>query len=261
MENNNYKGHCLIIGGTRGIGRAVVKCFIQENYKLSVIGKRIPYEKDKEMQGVNYQIVNILDDQKLKGTLETLIQKNGKLNNLIFLQRYRDNQPDAWNGEIGTSLTATKNIIEFCKDHFEEKKENSIVIVSSIASKFIADEQPLSYHVAKAGINQLMKYYAVALGYKKIRVNAVSSGTILKEESKEFYIKNNELQELYKKITPLQRMGTSEDIANVISFLCNEKSSFITGQNIVVDGGASLQWHESLARKLSLSKDFNSIRK
>jgi NAD(P)-dependent dehydrogenase (short-subunit alcohol dehydrogenase family) len=56
---------------------------------------------------------------------------------------------------------------------------------------------------------------------------------------------------LYKTIIPLARMGTSEEVANVIAFLCSHKASFVTGQNIVVDGGLSLIWQETLARRLS----------
>lgn len=57
--------------------------------------------------------------------------------------------------------------------------------------------------------------------------------------------------DLYKKITPLGRMCTAADIADAVMFLCSPESSFITGQSLVVDGGLSLRWHESLARELS----------
>ena len=74
--------------------------------------------------------------------------------------------------------------------------------------------------------------------------------TFLKEESKEFYLKNDALQDLYRRITPMQRMGTAEDSARLIAFLCSPVSGFINGQNIYVDGGLSLVWPETLARKL-----------
>src|SRR5690606_26429615 len=107
-----------------------------------------------------------------------------------------------------------------------------------------------SYHVGKAGMNQMMRYYAVNLGRKGIRVNGVTPFTFLKEESKEFYLKNDALQDLYRRITPMQRMGTAEDSARLIAFLCSPVSGFINGQNIYVDGGLSLVWPETLARKL-----------
>lgn len=253
------KKHTLIVGGTRGIGRVVVRTLSKENHVLSVIGRRPPSEIDRHTPDVHYWVVDLLDPKRLSVALAEIIHQNGKLNNLVFSQRYRREEDD-WIGEIETSLTATKNVIERLVDEFDDANENSIVIVSSIASHYVAEEQALSYHVAKAGLNQMVRYYALVLGPKGIRINCVSPGTVLKEESKEFYLQNKRLYNLYKRLTPLGRMGTSDDIANVIAFLCSPKASFITGQNIVVDGGVSVQWHESLARKLTPLEDLNPIR-
>ncbi len=249
MERN----HSLIVGGTRGIGRALVRTLAKENHVLSVIGRRPPAETDRHIPDVHYWVVDLLDQESLADALADVIKQNGKLNHLVFLQRYRG-EGDDWVGEIETTLTATKYVIERLVDEFDGSDEDSIVIVSSIASHFVAEEQALSYHVAKAGLNQMIRYYAVVLGSRGIRVNGVSPCTILKEESREFYLQNERLYNLYKTITPLGRMGTSEEIAQVIAFLCSPKASFITGQNIVVDGGLSLQWQESLARKLTSLK-------
>ena len=115
----------------------------------------------------------------------------------------------------------------------------------------MGEGQALGYHVAKAGLNQMMRYYAVNLGRKGIRVNAVTPFTFLKEESRDFYMKNQALHDLYRKITPLGRMATAEDSARVIAFLCSPGAGFVNGQNIYVDGGLSLVWPETLARNLS----------
>jgi NAD(P)-dependent dehydrogenase (short-subunit alcohol dehydrogenase family) len=245
------KKHSLVVGGTRGIGRILVKKLAQECQTVSVIGRRAPSETDlHNIANVYYSVVDLLDREHLYQILADIISQNGKLSNVIFCQRYKGEKDD-WTKQIEVSLTATKNVIDSLKNLFIDEGEKSIVIVSSAAGHFIAEEQPLSYHVAKAGINQMVRFYAVALGDRGIRVNCVSSGAVIKEESKEFYHQNEELHSLYKKITPLGRMATSEDIANVVEFLCSSKASFITGQNIVVDGGISLQWHESLARQLT----------
>ena len=203
--------------------------------------------------------MDVLDEVRLKETLSEIVSKKGKLHNLVFLQRYRGKN-EAWEGEIQTSLTATMNAIQYLADEFQSGQSNSIVVVGSVASHFIADEQPLSYHVAKGGLAQLVRYYAVGLGRKGIRVNSVSPGSVLKDESQDFYLQNRELQELYEAITPLGRMGTSTEVANVIAFLCSPKASYVTGQNIVVDGGVSLQWHETLARKLTPLRNLSVTR-
>jgi NAD(P)-dependent dehydrogenase (short-subunit alcohol dehydrogenase family) len=172
------------------------------------------------------------------------------LSNLVFFQRFRG-EGDSWVGEIETTLTATKNAIESLSGEFDATSAPAIVIVGSLASDLIADDQPLSYHVGKAGLNQMVRYYAVALGPIGIRVNAVTPGIVLKEEARGFYQDNPRLEDRYKKLTPLGRMGSSEDIAQAIIFLCGPSASFITGQNLVVDGGVSSQLQQTLALKLA----------
>ncbi len=243
------KKHALIIGGTRGTGRVLTKLLSEEDYAVSVIGRREPQEKDLDVKNVAYWIGDLTDREFRDKAFQDILNKNGLLNSLIFLQRYRGKE-DKWRGELETSLTATIEIIESLADKFANG-DNSIVLISSNASNYIISDQPLGYHVAKSALVQMARFYAASLGPRGIRVNAVSPNTILKEESSSFYLQNEKLQALYKKIIPLGRMCTSSDVANVISFLCSEKASFITGQNIVVDGGASLSTQESIARRVA----------
>lgn len=239
-------GHTLIVGGTRGLGLEIAKTLASENHLVSVIGRRAIAGK---ISNVLVWQSDLSDRKNTEKTLDDILKTAGSLNHIIFCQRFRGTGDD-WSEELNVSLTVTKNIIEKMKDKFEKGKNNSIVAVSSIIAKFIGVEQPLSYHVAKAGLESLIRYYAATLGPQGIRVNSVSPGTFIKEESRRFYESDSKLQELYKKITPLGRMNTAKDIANVVSFLVSEKSAFVTGINIVVDGGISLHSHETMSRNL-----------
>jgi NAD(P)-dependent dehydrogenase (short-subunit alcohol dehydrogenase family) len=239
--------HVLIVGGTRGIGHSLVKVFAK-NSIVSVIGRHPPMPSEKDMPNISYWATDLSDTRRLKKTLKAIILKNGKLGSLIFFQRYRG-QGDTWAGEIAVSLTATKNIIEYLTDKFDDAAEKAIVIASSLASHYIVREQPVGYHVAKAGLNQLARFFAVNLAPREIRVNCVIYGAVLKEELRDFYLKHKKLHALYKNITPLGRMALPKDIANAVQFLCSEKASFITGQNLVIDGGLTLIGQESLLLK------------
>jgi NAD(P)-dependent dehydrogenase (short-subunit alcohol dehydrogenase family) len=168
---------------------------------------------------------------------------------MIFCQRYRGNS-DSWAGELEVSLSASKRIIEAMQDNFTVSGDRGIVFVSSVLGDKIGEGQDLSYHIGKAGINHMSRYYAVILGRKGVRVNSVTPNTFLKEESKDFYLNNKDLMDLYENIVPLGRMGTAEDSANLIQFLCSPAAQFINGQNIYVDGGLSLIWPETMARQL-----------
>jgi len=242
--------HTLIVGGTRGLGRIVARLAADGGHQVSVIGRREPAEADRKLSGVRHWVADIEDRSALAGTLEAIVAETGKLNYLVFCQRYRGSG-DAWAGEIDITLDLTKAVIERMQGEFAPDGDKAMVLVSSVFADFVGEGQAVSYHVAKAGLNQMMRYYAVNLGRKGIRVNGVTPFTFLKEESRDFYLKNKALHDLYRKITPLGRMATAEDSARVIAFLCSPAAGFVNGQNIYVDGGLSLLWPETLARGLT----------
>ena len=238
------------MGGTKGIGRAVARKFASEGHRVSVIGRRPPPAPLDQAYDVIHWSVDVLNTQDLSDIWQKITSARGAVNNVIFAQRFRG-ETDEWYGEIETGLTATRNIIEILAAECDESSDKSLVVISSVASQYILSEQPVGYHVSKAGLDQLIRFYAATLGAKNIRVNGISPGTVVKEESQEFYRTNESIGNLYNEITPLGRMATSEDIAGVAWLLCSQYASFVTGQNIVVDGGLSLVGHQALARRLA----------
>lgn len=241
--------HSIIIGGTKGLGRVVARQMAARGDVVSVIGRTELSAEDLKIGKIHSYKADINNNDATRSILDDLVRENGKVNYCVFLQRYRG-KGDDWMGEFQTTLTATKNIIEHLEPQFSETGDKGLVMVSSVFSQYVGEGQAVSYHVAKAGLDQMMRYYALNLGANKIRVNGISTFTFLKDESKEFYLKNKPLIKLYESIVPLKRMGTTEDSANVISFLCSCQASFVTGQSILIDGGLSLHWPESLSRRL-----------
>jgi NAD(P)-dependent dehydrogenase (short-subunit alcohol dehydrogenase family) len=241
--------HFLVVGGTRGIGRALVKHLVGvERNLVSVLGRSSG--GDVQSPRLTHYAVDVSNHEALLSSLDQAVASYGKFACVIFLQRHRAVK-DEFDLELTVALGATKNAI----DHLVERhcfsadvQSNSIVLVSSIADRYIAPEQSLGYHIGKAGISQLARYYALSLGPLGIRVNAVSPCVVAKDEAREFYDKNEWLTDRYRKFIPLGRMGKPQDIVNAIMFLAGEQASYITGQNIVVDGGLTLRSHESLIR-------------
>jgi len=239
-------GHVLVVGGTRGIGRAVVSSQLAAGKTVSVIGRHPPADLPR---GVGHWAVDLTDDGGRARALDEIVERHGPLTALVLLQRFRGDG-DTWAGELDTSLTATRLTIEACAGRFDAAA--AIVIVGSIAGRFVAGEQPVGYHAAKAAMEQMARYYAVTLGPRGIRVNCVSPSTVVKDESAGYYAQHPEIAALYSRVVPLGRMGTAREVAAVVDFFCGAAASFVTGQVLVVDGGVSVLGQEALARRLLL---------
>jgi NAD(P)-dependent dehydrogenase (short-subunit alcohol dehydrogenase family) len=249
MSRRRAKKHALIIGGTKGAGRVAARMLRSEGYTVSVIARRRPATAAQRTPGVRYWEADVANVETVRPVLKNILSKCGKITSLLFFQRFRG-EGDTWLGEFNISLTATARLIEMLVDEFD-LKDCGVVMVSSINAHFISPSLPLSYHVGKAGLNQIVRYYAVVLGARGIRVNSVSPATFLKDESRAFFLKNKPLLKLYEKIIPLGRMSTAEEVVQPAMFLCSRKASFVTGQDIIVDGGLTLQYQEVLARQLA----------
>jgi NAD(P)-dependent dehydrogenase (short-subunit alcohol dehydrogenase family) len=234
----------------------LVRHLATDGHIVSVISRSAP-SAFEDLPLVQIWPADVADASALTAALESVFEARGPVGGVVLLQRYRGDGDD-WAGELATSLTATRLVLDWVGDHPVDK--TSVVVIGSAAGSFVASEQPVSYHVAKAGMTQMVRYYAVALGPKGVRVNSVSPGTILKDENQAFYREHPELEQLYRDIIPVGRMGTALDVANLVTFLLSASASFLTGQDVVLDGGVSLHWHESLARHLSPMKDLVVVR-
>ena len=218
----------LVIGGTSGIGLSIRNKLISRGDTVYTLSRsktnfKNHIQYDIETNGLN----NILDF---------------KISNLIFTHRYRGK---SWLKEYKITVHSVGKIITLLKDKFIVGA--SIVVIGSNASRFAVDGQDWSYHSTRGALESITRFYASELGEFGIRCNLIMPNTIIKEENKRFFDKTNKKRILLEKITPLKRMGTSEDIANVVSFLCSESSSFITGQTIHVDGGLSILSQENIS--------------
>jgi len=154
----------LIIGGTKGIGLVIKQAFLERGDKVYTASR-------SDLSDANHYKINIPDIID--------IDKNIKINYLIFAHRYRGAQ---WDDEFDITVKAVDNIINHLKDSFNN--EASIIILGSNAGHFVLEEQTSAYHATRAALDGLTKYYAATLGPKGIRCNIVLPATIIKPENK-----------------------------------------------------------------------------
>ena len=240
--------HIIIIGGTKGLGRAFLETIRHDYAHVSVLARTVSAESHAA-GNVHFIRADVTQSPSLKSAIDRAVRDGGKLKSIVFFQQYRGTEK-RWEGKLASTLTATRDTLDLCSEHFAENGDKSVVLLTSIASQMVADEQDEGYHAAKTGLLGLARYYACKFGPLGVRINCVSPGTVLKAASKHHFLDNPELHDWFKQIIPLRRMGTEKEVGSVIRFLLSEAASFITGQELVVDGGAGLRSQESLARTL-----------
>jgi NAD(P)-dependent dehydrogenase (short-subunit alcohol dehydrogenase family) len=239
--------HSIIVGGSKGVGRELALLLAAEGQTVTVVGRSAANLGHPEIHGL---AADAEKPDALLAAIQECVASRGKVSSLVFLQRYRGNG-DAWAGELAVALTATKTVIDGLAEQFDPEGDRAICMVTSSAATLVARNQSLAYHTTKAAMKQMARFYAVKLGGRGIRVNVVSPCTFVKAESAEYYAKQTELQAMYAKITPLGRMGTAKEVAEAAAWLCGPKASFITGQDIAVDGGLSLMLQDAMAREVA----------
>ena len=156
--------------------------------------------------------------------------------------KFKDLTLKSWNKEIGVGLTGTFLCSKILGTLMSKQKNGVILNISSDLSVIAPDqriyshlnfEKPITYSAIKHGIVGITKYLAAYWAKDNVRVNSISPGGIENNQNKLFIKK-------IKKLIPLGRMAKNDEYVGAIKFLCSEDSSYITGQNLILDGGRSI---------------------
>lgn len=226
----------LIIGASSGLGKEYANRCKELGIDFLIISRHFNEEFSDNIWECD---LGSLDSTK--SVIARLNSEGNKFSSIIFFQRSRHhNSQNQWDQEFAVSVTATREFMKSSELLLSPQGNRSIVAITSTVTKLVSPKASDSYHVAKSALLQLVKYYAMELGPKGIRVNAVSPFTFLKPENKEFYLTSREWMETVNNKIPLRRSCLSDDVLNAIDFFVGKESSYITGQELVVDGGFSL---------------------
>jgi enoyl-[acyl-carrier protein] reductase III len=239
----------LVTGGTRGIGRRVAEklaglgCNIAVNYFRSrdAASETVTAVESMGVKARAYR-ANIGRTDKLREAIDQVATEFGQIHIFVSnaaLGQYTsalDIDEKAWDLSMRTNAQALLFGSHAVAEYMPEG--GKIVTLSSLGSvRYIPGYAAIA--VSKAAIETLTRYLAFELAPRFINVNTVSGGFIDTDALKVFPNYDSMVEEV-KRRTPFGRMGTPDEIAEVVTFLCSDRSRWITGQVIVVDGGYSL---------------------
>lgn len=241
----------LVTGSSRGIGKAIaikladLGCDLVINYKKNLEAAEEVihhiHEKGRRAIAIN---ADIGEHEEIKAMFIKIKENYGKLDILINNAAFGALGPAMRIGRLTWNMTMNLNTggLLLCTQQAVKLMENGgrIINISSLGSKLcIPDYMPVG--TAKAAIEAMTRYLACELIEKGIYVNAVSAGFI-DTEALEIFKDIETLKEESIKRTPAGRIGSPEDVAGVVAFLCQPDSNWIIGQTIIADGGASLRF-------------------
>ncbi len=237
----------IITGGSRGIGRAVAERLLDEGVEVAISargqeGLDAALADLAERGTVHGAAVDVADEAALTSWVTSSAEAMGGLDIVI------SNASGGGAGRLGAEdfqktldvdILGLVRSVDAAMPHLEASDSAAILAVSTTAALEHFMNGLGSYGVLKAGMINLIGGYAQSLGAKGIRANAVSPGPIFVEGGGWDHIKNN-MEDFYNatiKNEPLGRLGTAPEVANVAAFLASPAASWVTGTNIVVDGG------------------------
>lgn len=238
----------VVTGGSRGIGLEIARMLLDQKADVVICGrKQEGLDAAVSHLGAGDHLLAVQAHVAQKDDVDELFSRSlkafGKVDGLInnvgmnIVTGLVDADPGLWKKIIDTNLSGTFLCSSKAGQIMREQKQGKIISISSIAARRSAPAMGI-YGVAKAGIEMMTKVLAQELAPFNIQVNSIAPCMVKTKFSQPFW-SNNDLYEQIVKTIPLGRIAEPADVAWPVLFLCSDASDFITGQTLMVDGGAS----------------------
>ena len=249
MDAFSLDGHVSVVtGGNRGIGLGMAEGLAEAGAKVAVWGRSEEYNNAAVTElttaggdAVSF-VCDVSDRSSVDAALAGTVEAYGKVDSLFANAgvsegvRYEDMTQDQWDFVLGINVTGAHHSIQAVTNQMIAQGEGgSVVITASIAAHLGLPTAP-HYSASKGAVLQLARALAVRLARHNIRVNAISPGWIRTEMTEEVQA-NEQMNQVALMRTPMRRWGLPEDFAGPAVFLASGASAFMTGSELMVDGG------------------------
>lgn len=233
----------IVTGSTRGIGRAIAEALIAQGAQV-VISSECPEDSQRVGQQLGMPAIDcdVADDAALERLTQFSISQFGGLDILICnagvtgrAGAFQNLDMNDYAEVMAINLRSQVVLCNLAIPHIAKECSGAVVLISSLAG-LRGNRNINAYALAKAGNAQLARNLAVEWGPEGVRVNAISPGFIATELSKAL-LTDAHFMARRMAMTPLRRPGKPEEVAGAVVFLVSAAGGFVTGHNLVIDGG------------------------
>lgn len=235
----------LVTGGTKGIGRAIVRAFAEEGAKVAFCarGADLVTEYEAELTEAGHSVlgraVDVTDKAALAAFVEQAAASHGGIDAVVpnVSALAMPMEEAAWRAGFETDILGTVGTVEAAQPYLEQSRQGAVVIIASTAAlEIYAGARP--YNSIKSALVAYAAGLSVSLGALGIRVNTVCPGAVYFPGGvwQQFETSDPPRFEAMRDASPLRRMAKPEEIASAVVYLASTAASFVSGANLVVDG-------------------------
>ena len=239
----------IVTGGGSGLGEAVARCLASAGARVVISGRRESVLRDaceRLGQRVSYVVHDVTDVSGAERLAEAAAKRNDGaatilVNNAgVHLKKPAlAESPQEFRDLLDTHVVGSMALTRTVASTMLEQGRGSIVFVTSMAALFGIPEVA-AYSAAKSAVLGLVRSLAVEWSGRGVRVNAIAPGWIDSAMSRQALETDAQRKQRILARTPMGRLGEPDDVGWAAVYLCSEQAKFVTGQQLVVDGGASV---------------------